>query len=325
MFFDNLQVAHTKGRLLEENHYYPFGLVMANLSSKAIAGFENKFKYSGKEEQRKEFTDQSGLEWLDYGARMYDYQIGRWDKIDPKANKAPMWTSYRSFFCNPIKFNDPDGLWEWDKVGNLIAKKGDNISTLSIFLGTSQKNSVSIFNRIIHKDKNFESNKINSGDFIQKNDLWVISENTNGKVINNTQEALSHYFNGNGSSVNIGSETTNELLSSRKFKEKHNKITTQEVKSNGFFAVDMTQETFHIGRTNVNYSIQESNRVSSVKYNLFANDGFWDPDFIDENLLGKFLKNKNEQPDKLGPNLERLGGVPYSYNTTEITFFFKPK
>ena len=304
--------------------YNPWGEEMHQWNANTYA-FTSPYRFNSKE-----LDPETGLAY--YGARYYQNKLGVWLSVDPLAHVAPGWSPYRAFFCNPIRYTDPNGQWEWDATGNLVAQKGDNSYSMAKFLGTSQSNAMQILNRggVTANSKGVLNLK--EGQSFAKESLWVGTKSASGPVVNNTTEAKAHYDNGSGTAADVGDQSTSQLLGSDKFQTKLAKITSEKVQATGYFSVDMTNlpNSFHIGNTGVDYSVTNNGTSSAVTFTLFTNtnknssnktDGFWDPNFVSEKTLGKVWDRY--KADEMGPNLE-WGGTPYPYKTREMTFFFKP-
>lgn len=101
VWFDNVQIIHHTTEVLEESHYYPFGLTLTSMGAGVT---EQAYKYNGKELETK-----FDLQTYEYGARQYNSQIGRWNGVDPLAAKYFSISPFAYVANNPVKFVDPDG------------------------------------------------------------------------------------------------------------------------------------------------------------------------------------------------------------------------
>lgn len=124
VYFDNLNVSLNRGRIVEEDHYYAYGLKIAAISSQKLGDINEGHLDNQNLYNDKELFEDGGLDWYDYGFRNYDAQIGRFVQLDPITWEYPELTNYQYASCEPIANVDRDGLEsEVANVGTKVAEE----------------------------------------------------------------------------------------------------------------------------------------------------------------------------------------------------------
>lgn len=172
VYFDNFTLKHTRSAILEETHYYPFGLVMSGISSKAANITPNKEKTF----QGQRFDDELDLNWVQFKWRNHDPQTGRFIEIDPLAEDY-VYNSTYAFSENKVTNHiELEGL-EAVSVGDPKQYLAEGFRQIGQAVG-SMIDKVNIFKYEGEVHLNFNKNiEVKAGP-VSSNTTVTVSENT---------------------------------------------------------------------------------------------------------------------------------------------------
>lgn len=209
--FDNNINPNTE--VLQEVNYYPFGLEHSYSSADlpSLTGVENQYKYNGKEKQV-----ELGLNWSDYGARMYDAVLTRFHTIDPQVERFSFQSPYCYAANNPILYIDKNGEGP-DIVTNnssqTVRITGDNEYSFSeIKRGYIDLNPGDTYvegglfsnNQILRANGDIEVTVISDVDFIDVQEDQTM--NIDGTLVNGSQDEFNNKKNVRKETIVEGSE-----------------------------------------------------------------------------------------------------------------------
>ncbi|WP_245935934.1 RHS repeat-associated core domain-containing protein [Sphingobacterium athyrii] len=126
---------------------------------------------------------------MDYGARFYDAEIGRWNVVDPLAEMHYNLNGYNYVMNNPIIFKDLFGL--------------DTVSSNNLVMKNYKvdKDVVQMEEAVVTRTSYSNSRNFRLSYAISRN---VDKLDMKGVIVDSDWETVKHYYNGNGQSVTIG-------------------------------------------------------------------------------------------------------------------------
>ena len=106
------------GTVVQRDDYYPFG---GSFNHYQNTNPPNQYTYNNKELQPE-------TQWLDYGARMYDANLGRFFNQDRFSEKYMSVNPYQYTLNNPIKYIDINGDSVWLSTPEVIHDSEGNVT-----------------------------------------------------------------------------------------------------------------------------------------------------------------------------------------------------
>ena len=299
-------------KILEENHYYPFGLkhgaynqtrkdikykeqAASKKEVKQVVPEQVKFKYYYQEQERQ---DELGLNWDSFKYRNYDYAIGRFMSVDPLAEKYAYNGVYNFSENRVVDNRELEGMEGVDFRQRLKEAENNasqrNMSVQQYMDGTKP---------IFYYHSPYNPNR-----------------NAEGRVIiDNNYQAIQHYYRGNGESVVLGPKTVEMIKNSKDVQHYIKRITsgaTTNPAEGSNLSVNMTSlsRTFHLGKMTLSYTTT-CNGGKCVTVITVDDQGFVDPN----SFASRIHPTEDDGP---GPNHE-LGGTPYDYDPVTWTVTFQ--
>ena len=149
---------------------------------------KNSYLYNGKELQ-----DELNLGWLDYGARIYMSDVGRWGVVDPLGEKVYGQSPFSYCFNNPLYFTDPTGAlptYDWN-TSEYKNEDGEVISWEEAYQdikkntgGPKGKRNVMVI-----MNNNKQLNAMQAAESVNENWYWIFADN-----LDKATSKVSEYF-----------------------------------------------------------------------------------------------------------------------------------
>lgn len=241
----------------QENHYYPFGMQMYGINSTAIESpgeNPNRYLYNGKELQ----TDFS-LNWYDYGARLYDPQLGRWHTIDPLAENYNSISPFHFSGNNPIRFLDSNGKnyddFYFTQQGELV-KYEENNNPDRVFVA---KDDQQVYDNL---DNATDQKMYDQVEMADKEVQVLMGKNGFKKVADDIVRAeFSSTFKSvgpNGNSIEVTSTSTIEVVEDYKYTKSSNSEIDSRIKGKPIKDIPGGVSSTYITRRNLIYGEKSS-------------------------------------------------------------------